>query len=79
MTKPPFITLSALACALALAACTPNDPATPQLGVGVGIGPNGVRLVPRVTTNVGGANVGLTPGGASVGANVGGVNVGASL
>ncbi|THD83568.1 hypothetical protein E7811_09815 [Aliigemmobacter aestuarii] len=79
MSRTPFLTLSALACATALAACTPTDPATPQLGVGVGIGPNGVRLVPRVTTNVGGANVGVTPGGASVGTNVGGVNVGASL
>lgn len=79
MRRGPVTLIVALICAGLISACTPSDPAAPQLGVGVGIGPNGVRLVPRVTTSVGGARVGVSPGGASVGGNVGGVAVGAAL
>ena len=79
MMPKPLTGACALLIALSLTACTASDPATPQVGLGLGIGPNGVRVVPRVTTRVGGASVGVTPGGASVGTNVGGVSVGASL
>ena len=67
-----------LATMFALSACEAG-PGQPQVGVGLGIGPNGVRLVPRISTNVGGVNVGATPGGVGVGTNVGGIGVGARL
>jgi hypothetical protein len=73
------VLVATLALAGLLAACTANDPNAPHLGLGVGIGPNGLRLTPSLTTRVGGTTVGVTPGGASVGGNVGGVSVGASL
>lgn len=58
---------------LLLPACTPGGP---QLGVGLGIGPGGISVTPRVTTNVGGLNVGVGAGGVSAGTNIGGVGVG---
>lgn len=67
-----------LAGMLALAACTPA-PGQPRVGLGLGIGPKGLRIVPRVTTNVGGVTVGAGPGGGSVGTSVGGVGVGVGL
>lgn len=70
--------LLALTAAFTLAACA-NDPNAPQLGLGIGIGPNGLRVSPKVTTKVGDARVGVGPGGASVGTSVGGVGVSAGL
>jgi hypothetical protein len=67
-----------LAALVALTACDAG-PGQPQLGLGLGFGPRGVRVVPRVTTNVGGVGVGLGPGGTSIGTSVGGVGVGASI
>ena len=58
---------------LLLSACAPGGP---QLGVGFGIGPGGISLKPRVTTNLGGVNVGVGAGGVSAGGTVGGVGVG---
>jgi hypothetical protein len=58
---------------LLLGACAPGGP---QLGVGLGIGPGGISVRPRVTTNVGGVNVGVGAGGVSAGTNLGGVGVG---
>ena len=55
-----------LAFCLLLGACAPGGP---QLGLGLGIGPNGLRVVPRVTTNVGGVNVGVGAGGVSASTN----------
>lgn len=62
---------------LALSACA--DPNAPHLGVGLGFGPNGVRVTPRVTTRVGDTSVGVSPYGTSVGTTVGNVGIGASL
>jgi hypothetical protein len=62
-----------LAIALLLGACAPGGP---QLGLGLGIGPGGISVNPRVTTNVGGVNVGVGAGGVSAGTNLGGVGVG---
>lgn len=64
--------------ALLLTGCA-EDPNAPRVGLGVGIGPNGLRVAPRVTTQVGDARLGVGPGGASVGTNVGGVGVGVGL
>lgn len=67
---------------IGLAACTApgaSELGPPKLGVGIGIGPNGVTLRPRVTTTVNGVTVVATPGGATVGTSVGGIGVGASL
>jgi hypothetical protein len=58
---------------LLLGACAPGGP---QLGVGLGVGPGGISVKPRVTTNLGGVNVGVGAGGVSAGTNLGGVGVG---
>lgn len=71
-----------LLAALALAACAedPNAPPNaPRVGLGVGFGPSGVTVAPRVTTQVGDASVGVSPGGASVGTSIGGVGLGVGL
>ncbi len=49
------------------------------MGLGIGVGPNGLSVVPRVSANVGGVNVGASPGGASVGTTVGNVGIGVGL
>lgn len=67
----------ALAALLVLAGCA--DPNAPRLGMGVGFGPNGVRVTPRVTTRVGVTSLGVSPYGTSVGTTVGNVGIGASL
>jgi len=75
--KPSAFGLFAL---LALSGCeNPGQPGQPRLGVGIGIGPNGLALRPRVSTTIDGTTVGGGPGGASVGTNVGGVGVGVGL
>ncbi len=73
-----MIRLIAICGILALSACE-TGPTQPKLGVGLGIGPKGVRLVPKVTTNVGGVTVGAGQGGVGVGTNVGGVGGGTKL
>lgn len=72
--------IRAVACIgiLMLAACDAG-PDQPRLGIGLGIGPNGVRLVPKVTTDLGGVTVGAGPGGIGLGTNVGGVGIGTKL
>ncbi|MGP3697830.1 hypothetical protein [Rhodobacter sp. NSM] len=65
--------LRALLLLLGLAACT--DPNAPQLGLGVGVGPGGVRVHPRMSTRVAGTSVGVNPHGASVGTGIGNVGV----
>lgn len=63
----------------ALTACaTPAAEGQPSLGVGIGIGPHGLKLVPKVSTRINGVNVGASPSGPSIGTNVGGVGVGVS-
>lgn len=58
-----------------LAACT--DPDAPRVGMGVGLGPGGVSVHPRVSTHVGPTSVGVSPYGASVGTGIG--NLGLAL
>ena len=63
-----------------LAGCgAEGDPLQPQAGLGIGIGPNGIRVSPRVTVSDGVGRVSAGPGGVSAGAGVGPVAVGASL
>lgn len=68
----------ALLALLALAGCA-TEPGQPKVGLGLGITPQGVRVVPRVSTTVDGVTVGASPGGASIGTTVGGVGVGVGL
>lgn len=56
-----------------LAAC--SDPNAPRLGMGVGVGPGGVRVHPRMSTRVGATSLGVSPYGASVGTGIGNVGV----
>lgn len=60
-----------------LAACA-NQP-QPHLGLGIGLGPHGLRLSPRVSTQIGGATVGTNGTGASLGTHLGGVSLGVGL
>jgi hypothetical protein len=57
---------------LLLGACAPGGP---QMGLGIGIGPGGVSVSPRVTADVGGMNVGAGPGGVTATTGVGPVSV----
>ncbi|MGL5009076.1 MAG: hypothetical protein ACRC6I_04290 [Paracoccaceae bacterium] len=57
---------------LLLAGCTNG----PQLGLGIGVGPNGMTVSPTVRGNVGGVDVGVSGNGASAGTNIGPVGVG---
>ena len=66
-----------IAAALVLAGC--SDPNAPYLGLGVGFGPSGVQVTPRVTTRVGNTSLGVSPHGAAVGTTIGNVGIGASL
>lgn len=71
--------IAALMALCALTACAPPaQDGQPRLGVGIGIGPHGLKLVPKVSTKINGVNVGASPGGPSIGTNLGGVGVGVS-
>lgn len=51
-----------------LAACSEGGP---RLGLGVGLGPGGLSLSPRVATHIGPLTVGAGPGGVLAGVEVG--------
>lgn len=70
MARVPAVLVAVVA--LGLAACTGG----PRYGLGLGITPNGVTVVPSVSGDVGGAVVGISGQGGSLGTNVGGVGVG---
>ncbi|MGL5009200.1 MAG: hypothetical protein ACRC6I_04920 [Paracoccaceae bacterium] len=57
---------------LGLAGCSTG----PQLGLGIGFGPDGMTVSPTVRGNVGGVDVGVSGNGASAGTNIGPVGVG---
>ncbi len=86
------LSVTALIGALLLGGCGPSidadydvngNPATPavqpNLGLGLGIGPNGVRVVPRVSATMGDVNIGTNGSSVGVGANLGGVSVNAGI
>ncbi len=52
---------------------------TPNLGLGIGIGPNGVRVSPRVSAKMGDVNVGTNGSSVGLGTNIGGVSVNAGI
>lgn len=64
----------------ALAACgAEGDPLRPTAGLGVGIGPGGISLRPKVGVTDGTTSVGVGAGGVSAGTRAGPVRVGGTL
>ena len=63
-----------------LGACgAAGDPLQPTAGLGIGIGPGGISLKPRVTVSNGTTRVSAGTGGVSAGVSSGPVSLGASL
>ena len=63
-----------------LAACgAEGDPLQPNVGLGLGIGPGGIKVRPNVSVNDGTARVSAGAGGVRVGASEGPVSVSAGL
>lgn len=59
---------------LLLAACS-----EPQPNVNVHAGPTGVAVTPSVSTQIGTAQIGVTPHGARIGTRIGGIGIGIGL
>lgn len=75
-----MIRATALIAFLCVTACTGDAGyGQPQVGLGIGISPQGVRVMPRLHTNIGGAHIGLGRDGASVGTTLGSIDLGATL
>ena len=63
-----------------VAACgAEGDPLRPTAGLGIGIGPGGISLRPKIGVTDGTSNVGIGAGGVSAGTRAGPVAVGAAL
>lgn len=65
-------------CAILAGCGADGTPLAPTAGLGIGIGPGGVKVRPKVTVSDGTSAVNVGTGGVSAGTNVGGVNVGTS-
>ena len=63
---------------LVLAACA-APVREPQVGLNMGVTPQGVRVTPNVATNVGGVRLGVNPYGGRISTRVGGVGIGIGL
>ncbi len=63
-----------------VAACgAEGDPLRPTAGLGIGIGPGGIKLRPKVGVTDGTSTVGLGTGGVSAGTRAGPVSIGGNL
>ena len=63
-----------------LVACgAEGDPLRPTAGLGIGIGPGGISLRPKVGVTDGTSTVGVGSGGVSAGTRAGPVSVGGTL
>ncbi len=63
-----------------LAGCgAEGDPLRPTAGLGIGIGPGGLKVRPNVGVTDGTARVGVGTGGVTAGASSGPVSVGTTL
>lgn len=72
--------LIAICALVGLAACgAEGDPLQPNVGLGVGIGPGGLKVRPRVTVSDGTGRVTASPSGVSAGASAGPVSVNTGL